>query len=223
MNRSRWIALILFIALGLVLAAAAQQKAEETAIDPVCGMTVKKASAKATFDYQGQTYYFCSVGCKDRFAKEPDKYLAKKAPVAQAGKTEETQACCPKMAGGMAPGMMMHGGPMMMRHGMRMKMMHGHGMGMMGGPGMMSGCPCCGGMGGPMMSGDIVKKVEKTVDGVVVRISAKDPELVKKIQAHFDMMDKMMENMKAAQAAASEGCAEGCPEDCPMKKKEVKK
>lgn len=220
MNRSRWIALVLFIALGFVLAAAAQQKADETAVDPVCGMTVKKASAKAAFDYKGQTYYFCSVGCKDRFAKEPDKYLAKTAPAAQAGKTEEAAACCPKMAGGM--GMMMHGGPMMMRHGMRMGM-HGHGMGVMGGAGMMPGCPCCGGMANPMMSGEVERKVEKTADGVVVRITSKDPELVKKIQAHFDMMAKMMEKMKAAEAAAAEGCAEGCSEDCPMKKKEVKK
>jgi YHS domain-containing protein len=220
LNRSRWTALVLFIALGLVLAAAAQQKAEETAIDPVCGMTVKKASAKATFDYKGQTYYFCATGCKDRFAKEPDKYLAKTAPAAQAGKTEEPQACCPMMKGGLAPmgpGMMMHGGPRM-RHGMRMKMMHGHGKGMRGGPGMMAACPCCG-MGDPMMSGDVVRKVEKTADGVVVRITAKDPELVKKIQAHFDMMEKMT----APKAAAAEGCAEGCSEDCPMKKKEVKK
>ena len=105
-----------------------------------------------------------------------------------------------------------------MRHGMRMKMMHGHGMGMMGGHGMMASCPCCGGMGNPMMSGDVERKVEKTADGVVVRITSKDPELVKKIQAHFDMMGKMMEKMKAGEAAA-----EGCPEDCPMKNKEVKK
>jgi len=220
MNRSRWIALVLFLALGLVLAAAAQQKADETAVDPVCGMTVKKASAKAAFDYKGQTYYFCSVGCKDRFAKEPDKYLAKAAPAAQAGKPGEAPAECPMMKGGTAPmghGMMMRGGPMMMRHGMRMRM-HGHGMGMMGGAGMMSGCPCCGGMTNPMMSGDFERKVEKTADGVVVRITSKDPESVKKIQAHFDMMAKMMEKMKAA----SEGCAEGCPEDCPMKKKTVK-
>ncbi len=213
MNRTRWTAFVLFIALGLVLGAAAQQKAEETAIDPVCGMTVKIASAKATFDYQGKTYYFCATGCKDRFAKEPDKYLAKMAAAAPAATAGEAEPGCPMMKG-----KMMHGGPMMMRHNMRMKMMHGHGMGMMGGQGMMGACPCCGSEN-PMMSGDVVRKVEKTADGVVVRISAKDPEMVKKIQAHFDMMDKMMDKMKAA----AEGCAEGCSDDCPMKKKEVKK
>lgn len=185
MNRSRWIAFVLFIALGFVLAAAAQQKADETAVDPVCGMTVKKASAKATFDHQGQTYYFCSAGCKDRFAKEPDKYLAKAAPAAGSAKTEDAPACCAKAG--------------------------------------QAGCPMMkGGMANPMMSGDVDRKVEKTADGVVVRITSKDPELVKKIQAHFDMMAKMMDKMKAAEAAASEGCAEGCSEDCPMKKKAVK-
>ena len=44
--------------------------------DPVCGMTVdpKKASGKS--DYRGRTYYFCSPRCAERFAKEPEKFLA---------------------------------------------------------------------------------------------------------------------------------------------------
>lgn len=29
-------------------------------IDPVCGMTVDPATAAGKFDYEGQTYYFCS-------------------------------------------------------------------------------------------------------------------------------------------------------------------
>jgi YHS domain-containing protein len=45
--------------------------------DPVCGMDVdpKKASDKS--EYQGQTYYFCSSGCKKAFDKEPQKYIKK--------------------------------------------------------------------------------------------------------------------------------------------------
>ena len=42
--------------------------------DPVCGMTVDEASAAATSEYRGQTYYFCSKGCKAAFDKEPEKY-----------------------------------------------------------------------------------------------------------------------------------------------------
>ncbi len=45
------------------------------AIDPVCGMTVKKKGAAATSEYQGNTYYFCSPGCKKDFDADPDKYL----------------------------------------------------------------------------------------------------------------------------------------------------
>lgn len=47
------------------------------AIDPVCKMDVKEDKAAATSNYQGKKYYFCSVGCKKAFDKEPEKYLAK--------------------------------------------------------------------------------------------------------------------------------------------------
>jgi Cu+-exporting ATPase len=45
--------------------------------DPVCGMEVDQKSAAAESEYQGQTYYFCSPGCKKAFDKEPQKYVAK--------------------------------------------------------------------------------------------------------------------------------------------------
>jgi YHS domain-containing protein len=45
--------------------------------DPVCGMEVDPARAAATVEYQGETYYFCSPGCKAAFEKEPEKYLGK--------------------------------------------------------------------------------------------------------------------------------------------------
>ncbi|MBM4425577.1 MAG: YHS domain-containing protein [Chloroflexi bacterium] len=28
-------------------------------------------------EYKGQTYYFCSLGCKKAFDKEPEKYVEK--------------------------------------------------------------------------------------------------------------------------------------------------
>lgn len=55
------------------------QLSKDIALDPVCGMVVKKSTAKSTYDYKGMTYYFCSEGCKTSFAKEPEKYLAKPA------------------------------------------------------------------------------------------------------------------------------------------------
>jgi YHS domain-containing protein/uncharacterized membrane protein len=45
--------------------------------DPVCGMQVDEKKAAGKSEYQGQTYYFCSPGCKVAFDKEPGKYVAK--------------------------------------------------------------------------------------------------------------------------------------------------
>lgn len=47
------------------------------AIDPICKMTVDEKSAKFKTDYKGTTYYFCALGCKKAFEKEPEKYLEK--------------------------------------------------------------------------------------------------------------------------------------------------
>lgn len=48
---------------------------EETAIDPVCGMTVDPTTADASVDHDGQTYHFCCHGCADSFANDPASYL----------------------------------------------------------------------------------------------------------------------------------------------------
>ena len=53
-------------------------QAEETAVDPVCGMKVKKSEAAATFEYKEKTYYFCMEGCKKKFKENPEKYVKKK-------------------------------------------------------------------------------------------------------------------------------------------------
>ncbi len=45
--------------------------------DPVCDMTVDETSAAATSEYQGTTYYFCSVGCKKEFDEHPEQYAHK--------------------------------------------------------------------------------------------------------------------------------------------------
>ena len=63
--------------------------AEEIAIDPVCGMKVKVATAKNTTVHEGQTYYFCNPKCLQKFTAEPDRYLkpaeAAPAPAVPAG------------------------------------------------------------------------------------------------------------------------------------------
>jgi YHS domain-containing protein len=42
--------------------------------DPVCGMDVDSNTAAGKSEYKGQTFYFCSPGCKKAFDKEPEKY-----------------------------------------------------------------------------------------------------------------------------------------------------
>ncbi len=45
--------------------------------DPVCGMEVNEAEAKAKSEHMGKKYYFCSHHCKMQFDKEPMKYIKK--------------------------------------------------------------------------------------------------------------------------------------------------
>jgi Cu+-exporting ATPase len=45
--------------------------------DPACGMDIDVNSAAAKSDYKGQTYYFCSVGCKTKFDAAPESILGK--------------------------------------------------------------------------------------------------------------------------------------------------
>ncbi|BAZ03163.1 hypothetical protein NIES37_71760 (plasmid) [Tolypothrix tenuis PCC 7101] len=46
------------------------QDSEKTAVDPVCGMTVEKATALKS-ERDGQTYYFCSQTCLHTFESQP--------------------------------------------------------------------------------------------------------------------------------------------------------
>jgi Cu+-exporting ATPase len=43
--------------------------------DPVCGMRVDPASATHSAEHAGQSYFFCSRGCRDKFVADPDKYV----------------------------------------------------------------------------------------------------------------------------------------------------
>lgn len=46
--------------------------------DPVCGMEIKPEKAAASAQFNGQTYHFCSTGCKQKFDRAPEKYTATK-------------------------------------------------------------------------------------------------------------------------------------------------
>ena len=46
--------------------------------DPVCGMAVNPARAAGRFTWKGETFYFCSTRCLDKFKKAPESFLAPK-------------------------------------------------------------------------------------------------------------------------------------------------
>lgn len=233
MNRNiRSIALMAALAVILVVGVLAQQKSVDKAVDPVCGMTVVKATAKATFDYKGTTYYFCSTGCKEAFAKEPEKYLKTQA------KGEEMKETTAAPMGGMkhmqmgqAPmpeGTPMAGCPMMarrmpMRGRMgrmgRMGMMHG-GMGQGMGEGMGMGMAC--GPNCPLLGADVEMTVENTKDGATLKVTSKNAETVKAIQDHLTQHVAIMKKMKEEAGKVAVAPAGACCPNCGMKKDVIK-
>jgi Cu+-exporting ATPase len=47
--------------------------------DPVCGMMVNPQKPAKLVEHSGKPYYFCSVRCGERFATNPEKFLAARA------------------------------------------------------------------------------------------------------------------------------------------------
>lgn len=45
------------------------------ATDPVCEMEVDPEEAAATTEYEGNTYYFCCLVCKEKFEENPEEYI----------------------------------------------------------------------------------------------------------------------------------------------------
>lgn len=203
MNRHfRTISLVAALAVVLVAGIAAQQKSGDTAVDPVCGMTVVKANAKATFDYKGATYYFCSAGCKEAFAKEPEKYLEAK-PQSKPAMAGSMGGMMHSMHQGMAaapaaPAPAHMGMGMGMRPGMGCMGMMPRGMGMAGHGAMAPGF-------GPLfrLYGDKIEvSVENGKDGAALKVTSKDPEVVKAIQVHLAEHVAMMKEMREAAGKA---------------------
>jgi adenylate cyclase len=51
--------------------------AREFVIDPVCKMQVDKRQAAGDLHVDGRTYWFCSLDCVERFARQPGAYAAR--------------------------------------------------------------------------------------------------------------------------------------------------
>jgi YHS domain-containing protein len=48
---------------------------DEKYIDPVCGMEITAEEAANSVEYDAETYYFCSAGCRAVFEATPERYI----------------------------------------------------------------------------------------------------------------------------------------------------
>ena len=67
--------------------------ATATVTDPVCGMTIDPAKAVGSSSYKGQTYHFCSRGCKTKFDANPSAYTDGKRPEPAPAPAGATYVC----------------------------------------------------------------------------------------------------------------------------------
>jgi len=44
-------------------------------LDVVCKMEIDEKTAKWKSEYKGKNYYFCSPMCKQKFDRNPEKYI----------------------------------------------------------------------------------------------------------------------------------------------------
>ena len=69
------------------------RRSQSTVIDPVCGMTVDPEHAAGKYEYQGQTYYFCSARCEEKFKASPETYLSGQKPAPAPAKPDAWYFC----------------------------------------------------------------------------------------------------------------------------------
>ena len=55
-------------------------------------MTVDPETAAATYEYKGTGYYFCAVRCKERFAADPESFLAPESPTESKSQTPDPKS-----------------------------------------------------------------------------------------------------------------------------------
>src|SRR3989442_1648529 len=81
--------------------AARVQMDTQSVNDPVCGMRVETQPAAGSFEYEGQTYFFCSNGCLEKFRADPERFskpsTATTIPIARSPdiQTAKTEYTCP--------------------------------------------------------------------------------------------------------------------------------
>lgn len=63
--------------------------------DPVCRMNVLPASAAASVEYEGKTYFFCALSCRDRFEANPSKFLSGESAEGMDDLPQDVEYTCP--------------------------------------------------------------------------------------------------------------------------------
>lgn len=66
-----------------------------SAVDPVCGMIVDKMTARHRYLHGGESFFFCSAGCKSKFEAQPDHYLSGAHRAITSDAPEGTIYTCP--------------------------------------------------------------------------------------------------------------------------------
>jgi Cu+-exporting ATPase len=66
-----------------------------TAIDPVCGMTVKLNAGKPAHEWKGETYHFCNPKCCHKFEADPVFYLTGKNKLKAKAAPKDASFTCP--------------------------------------------------------------------------------------------------------------------------------
>jgi len=171
-KHSKILTTFLVFSFVFVLAGIAQQQEKDTAVCPMCSKEMKKSEAKVTCEYKGKTYYFCCEKCKEKFMKKLEKCSHEKAemkaiytcpmhPEVKSHKPGKCPTCGMELKKKMVAKEYKHVHIYKTKKSIKEA--------------------CC-----PMMdlvgSKDVEMKVENIDDGVTVKITSKDTEIVKKLQ-----------------------------------------
>lgn len=74
-KKSRILIMFMMMTVALVFLGISQLQASEEVTCPVTGEKFEKTEETASFEYKGETYYFCCPGCKDTFVETPEEFL----------------------------------------------------------------------------------------------------------------------------------------------------
>ena len=55
----------------------AEKEKSVCTVDPVCNMDLESHHGEFMYDFEDETYYFCSELCRDEFIKQPKKFAKK--------------------------------------------------------------------------------------------------------------------------------------------------